>query len=237
MKLISVQNAVFNAFDDMGIEYTNDTPTYTRWAIDAAKAIGGYLSYENKIMVKEVKDCVARLPHNVVSVKKVLLGDYGCECDKLFARCGNGIKWVKGEPIDTAFMVVDMPSSEPVLSSAKWTIQDNSILMRGEYVGKITILYLAIKEDCDGWPMVSENSIQAIVNYILWMYAKRSRFGKRPMQITDVRDLRNEWFTSKLEARGNDLADMEASEREEIVALVNDPLVGMGIHAYRGPLD
>jgi hypothetical protein len=239
MRLTSVKNSVFNALDDMGIEYTNDQPTFMRWAIDAAKLIGGYLSYVNKISVLDVNHCMAKLDPSVVSIKKVILGDLGCECDNLFSKAGQGIKWSKGENIDTAFMVVDMPTSEPVMSSVKWAVQDGSILLKGDYKGKITVLTLNIKEDCDGWPLVSDNSIMAITNYILYMYAKRSRFGKpgKKMEITDVRDLKRDWLDSKLEARGNDLADMESSERDEIVALVNDPLVGMGIHAFRDPLD
>src|SRR4051812_41004107 len=87
-RLVSIKNPVFDAFDDMGIDITNDVPVFTSWAVRAAKDIGNLGSKARIIKVVDVVNCQAKIPTCMTDVQYVVLGDYGCDCEDLFKFIG-----------------------------------------------------------------------------------------------------------------------------------------------------
>ena len=90
-KLISIKSAVYEALDDMGQDITRDIPTFMRWATQAEKEIGSPYSWRRKRVVLNVKGCRAKLPMGAMTVKRVVIGDHGCDCEELLNQCGQSI--------------------------------------------------------------------------------------------------------------------------------------------------
>lgn len=230
-KLISIRVPVLEALGDMGIDHGKNITDFTRWAVRAEKAIGSYYSYKRKIAVITVSKFRAELPCDAVYVQRVLLGDYGCDSADLFNYVCTITRAINVSQTDT-FLIIDKPedASEVLVSPIKWEIQNNCIVLNDNYDNqKITVQYLGLEIDNDGFPMVLEGHVDAIVEYIMYRFARRSRFSReQKMELGDVRDLKLSWNELMLEARADD-AILSESDRQEIVAMLHDPLSGIGL--------
>ena len=229
-KLVSIKGPVYEAMQDMGIDITRDIPTFTRWAIRAEEQIGSYYSYCKKIAVLDVVNCRVKLPDSASYVQRVILGDYGCECDDLFyLTCSNGLTGASSA--SQGFLIIDAGSEnqKALGSGVNWQVQDNHIVLTSSHDGeKVTVQYLGLEEDADGFPRVSENHIEAIIEYIMYRYAKRSRFTNKKMERTEVQDYWHEWMRLASHSRAAD-DEISESDRREIVSLLHDPLSGFGM--------
>lgn len=230
-KLISIRVPVFEALEDMGIDHGKNIPVITRWAASAERSIGSYYSYKRKIDVIKVCKFRAELPCDAMYVQRVLLGDYGKDSADLFNYVCSVARAINVTQTDT-FLVIDKPenSRDVLLSPIRWEVQDNHIVLNENYDDQyLTIQYIGLQTDLDGFPMVLENHTEAIVNYILYRFARRSRFSReQKMELGDVKMLKDEWEASMLDARADDSATSE-SDRQAIVALLHDPLSGIGM--------
>jgi len=237
-KLVSIRESVFNAIEDIGGYSSNDVPVFTRWASFAiTKDIQSIGSLKKKIFVLDVKNCQAELPCCVISVKAVLLGDRGCDCginfDQYYSMLGNGV--LPNLPMfeGAAFAIIDSKDSNNYpLAGTSWFLQDNCIVFKvNAYNGtKITIQCIAIDEDNDGFPMVSDNAVEAVTQYIKLKYSERSRYGRSrfKMNIGDIRDIRQEYHRLVAMARADD-AKLSEAEYTQIAHMLNDPYVGWGV--------
>ena len=231
-KLISIYDSVNDAFEDMGVDISNDTPVFTRWAIKAEKKIGSYYGLKRKVFVLDVKNCIAHIPANARFVQIVVEGDKGCECDDLRQQCNlpTNIFGAPGSENHT-FLVVDIPggNSTGLYSKVRWEIQDNKIVFAHKMTcEKITIQALVYEVDCHGFPLVNENHIEALTNYIMYKYASRSRFSANKMDMGDVIRLKNEWIITKGEAIADD-SELSETDRQDIVNMIHDPWIGYGL--------
>lgn len=231
-KLVSIRQPIFDAFESMGKEVTNDLPVFARWAAYAAKDISSIYSYKKKISVLKVKGCSAELPCGAVSVKAVMLGDFGTNCGTQFSNYYSSIRAPVVNTIEqnTAMLTVDVNSGNCSSSSTNWTIQDNHIVFdSGTLDGsKITIQYIGFDLDETGLPMVSENAAPAIIEYIMWKYCIRSRFGKEKMDLADIQMHEREYHRLCSDARAID-GQLSEQEYYQVAAMINDPLVGWGL--------
>lgn len=236
-KLQSIKIPVFNAIEDMGGYSANDVPVFTRWANYAiTKDIKSIGCFVKKIFVLDVKNCLAELDPCVITVKAVLLGDHGCDCgvvfDKYYSMLGNSVMPQLPMYEGTAFMVIDAKDTSSGASMVTWKIQDNAILFKtNAYNGKkVTIQTISVVTDDDGFPMVSENCIEAVTQYIKLKYAERSRYGRSQHKLTinDIRDIRQEYHRLASVARVDD-GQLSESEYEEMAHMLNDPYVGWGV--------
>lgn len=231
-KMLSIKVPVLNAFQDMGIDLAKDIPTFTRWASEAEKQIGSYYSFKKKHAVLTIKGCTTELPCEASFVQRVLLGDFGCDCEDLFGRILNLSPSVISDNTQSGFIVLNVENNDlPTcsFSGIRWEVQQNKLVFDSNRDGeKITIQYLGFEVDADGLPMVGENHVEAIVEYIMYKYCTRSRFSPIKMDHTDVQMHWKEWHRLCSHARAED-AQLSETDRLQIVAMIHDPYVGYGL--------
>ncbi len=230
-KLISVKEAILEASEDMGFDLTRDKPIFSMWAVRAEKDIGSYFSYKRKRVVLDIKGCVAKLPCNAAYIKTVVLGDLGCECGELINSL---IGWASSINVSNTetFLIIDKPDSNQNmfnLCGAKWEVQGNNIIFSSNLDGqKVTIEYLGLEEDCDGFVMINENHVPAIISYIMWKFCVRSRFSPNKMELGDTVMHQKEYNRLVSDARAID-CQLTDSERQQCVALLHDSHSGFGL--------
>lgn len=231
-KLISIKVPVLEALGDMGIDHAKNEADLIRWAVRAEREIGSYYSFRKEIKVLTVDKYRAELPCEAMYVQRVLLGDYGCDTFDLFdVWCGT-IKQPLFFTQQDSFLVIDNPGDGQAftLGGLKWEVQDNHIILTQNYdKQKITIQYVGLCKDEDGFPKVCENHIEAIVAFIMYRFAQRSRFTPNRMDFGDVADLKRDWATLAREARAMDDQFTE-SQRQEILSILHDPMSGVPIN-------
>ena len=213
----------------------SDIPVFARWATFAAKDIGAIGSYKKRIFVLTGENCSYTLPCCAIAVKAVVIGDHGCDCEStIFNTIYNTAIVNNQDEVNVAFGVdVDVAGFSCSATAHNWYIQDGCIVFDPGVLpsGSITVQLLVVDEDEEGFIMASENSTEAITRYILYRYAARSRFSKDKMDITDKRDLFQEYIDLRADARATD-AYPDEEEKAEIAAMLNDPLVGWGYSVH-----
>lgn len=226
-KLVSIKVPVLDALDDMGIDHSKNTPTLIRWAARAEKEIGSYYSLKRQIAVIKVDKYRAELPCEAMYVQRVLLGNHSKNTFDLFELYCTTTGFTTFTQTDT-FLVVDNPGqgTDVAVGNLKWEVQDNHIILSNNFDKQyLTVQYLGLCMDEDGFPKVCENHVEAIVEYIMYRFAKRSRFSPNKMDLGDVVDMRRQWGILAAEARAMD-AEISESDQMEIAQLVNDPISG-----------
>ncbi len=231
-KFITIKDAIFDSFQDMGVDITTQTPIFMRWATRAEKQIGSYYGWKKLRAVITAKGCTAELPCGAMRVQVAVMGDHGCDCGELM---GGISSWASSVVVtqNEIFLNIDKPDGNQFeCAGIKYSIQDNKMVFQKNIDGqKLTIQYLGLAEDCDGFLLVSENHIEAINTYIQLRYAQRSRFSPVKMTEWDVKELKNEYDRQVAHARAEDSA-LTDTERKEIVAMLNDPYSGWGMDVH-----
>ncbi len=229
-KLISIKEAILEASEDMGFDLTRDKPIFSMWAVRAEKDIGSYYSYKRKRAVLTINHCRAELPCTAAFLKAVILGDHGCDCGELFTRLlGGGLQWTPdGSTLFGAdiFLLVD---GNFQLCQTRYEVQDNCLVFSSDLNGqKVTIEYLGLEEDCDGFVMINENHNPAIIEYIMWKFCVRSRFSQIKMDLADIQMHQREYNRLVSDARAMD-AELTPAERQACVDMLWNPYGGMGL--------
>ncbi len=231
-KLISIKEAILEASEDMGFDLTRDKPTFAMWAVRAEKDIGSYYSYKRKRAVLTINGCRAELPCSAAYLKAVVHGDHGCDCGELFSRLyGCGLSWEpNGVTLFGAeiFTLID-PLGDFSLLGQRYEVQGNCIVFSQNMNGqKVTVEYLGLEEDCDGFVMISENHVPAIIEFIMWKFCIRSRFSPIKMELGDTQMHQKEYFRLVSDARAID-AELSPSERAQCVSMLHDERSGYGL--------
>lgn len=235
-KLVNIKVPVLEALEDMGIDHGKNISDFIRWAARAENEISSARSLKKQIAVLTVDKYRAELPCGSKYVQRVLLGDYGCNCYDLFDYVCQINRKVNFKQTDT-FLVVDNPGNDRDVQVCplSWNVQDDHIILTGNYdKQKITIQYLGLQYDQDGFPLVCENHVEAIIEYIMYRYAKRSRFTANKMDSSDVDRHMRLWGTLAAEARATD-EELSESDRDAISMMLNDPIsggYGMEVNMY-----
>ena len=103
-------------------------------------------------------------------------------------------------------------------------------MFKNNYHGqKVTIQYLGFELDPQGFPMVLESHLEAIVEYILYKYCVRSKFSPLKMTDSDRAWHYNQHIRLACEARATD-AEISDGERQEIIGMIHDPFIGFGMN-------
>lgn len=232
-KAISIQNPVIDAITLLGLDHDKDKPVFTRWAVLAEKEIGTKAALERKRIVLTIEGCSACLPDDAEILEGAILGDYGCECGDLFDStfCGaGGVFSVNNSSGDMgSFLIVDVYNSgEQQYGFVNYTIQDNKLVFSADYDGQsVTVQYQGLKTDCDGFPLISENHVEAIREYIMYMnYVRKKR--KTGAEFQQMMLHKNEWFRLCSHARADDNM-LTMPERETIARMNSDPYAGRGL--------
>ncbi len=236
-KLVSIKSAVQDTFEDTGIDITKDIPVFTRWAVNAEKEIGSFYSYRKKTSVLTINQCRAKLPCDAMSVQIVVSGDQGCDCADLFNRCSLlGDNSFPVTPLTTfsnlnSFLIIDstLGLNNLCFGNISWSIQNDNLVFNQNLDGqKVTIQYLGLETDCDGFPMICENHLEAITEFIMYKYCIRSRFSSMKMDLGDTKLHFAEWNRLCSHARAMD-NDLSQSDKNEIYCMIHNPLSGWGL--------
>lgn len=222
-KLISIKNAIVDATDMAALDHNSYLSLFMTWAVYAEKEIGG-LSAIDKYKVIDICGCTAELPCDAVEVYGAILGCHNTECGRLFNRMyGYNQTPVKAVYDGGNFLVIDIgggPDSG-VFSCVDYQYQDNKLLFdRCVKSEQVTIHYKGVVEDCEGFPLVSENHILAIAEYIRYCWLKRKR-KKSQVDYREMQDTYTQWDRLCVHARADDNM-LTAPDRAKIVAMLHD---------------
>ena len=231
--LVSIRGVILDALEDMGIDITNDVPTFTRWAIQADREIGSYYSYRRKHEVLTIQGCKAKLPFDAMKVQIVVIGDNKDMCGDIASRIpliGNNVGLTQTDTfliVDSNVGLVDNVQTAGI----RWDIQDDYLVFPNNFSDKkVTIQYLGLDSDEQGFPKVIETHKEAVAMYIMYKYAIRSRFARPDKRMTsdDIQHFFREWnrLASHARAEDNELSD---TDRFEINTMLHDPLSGWGL--------
>ncbi len=234
-KLISVNNVIVNLIDDLGLNHNKYKAMFVNWATTAEKSIGSYYQYTRKHAVLKICGCTAELPCDAVFLQRAILGDHGNNCGELFNLVcfglGSNSAFVSGSINLSNFLIVDKPANSDGFVGG-WNfignhVQDNKIIFDANRDGeKVTIQYLGLEVDEDGVPLVGENHLEAILEYCMWKFRRRSiRSG---IDIGVARDHERRWHELAARSRGDD-AELSDADRQKIVGMLHDPYIGKGL--------
>lgn len=229
-KFIPLKDIIYDASEDMSIDINAQFPTFKRWAIWAEKQIHSPYSWCKKVTTVTATNCFAKLPTDAMMVRAVVSGDCGCDCSDLVD--GALAYAFANTTYDSSqiFLSIDVPSpGQQILGSIRYSIHNNALLFNQNVDGQtFTVQYWAMHYDCDKEEMVSENHVEAIVTYLQYKTAARSRFTPNKMELGEVEMLKRNWYMLRDNARADD-AIINPSDRADIVAMINDPLIGHGM--------
>lgn len=233
-KLISIHNPIIDAMDLCSIDHDKNIPFFTRLAILAEKEIGSSYGYITKREVLTISNCVACLPNDAEYIEVAVLADLGCDCGDLNALingCGALNLPTTTGTIDNTFLVVDIGGAADgggLIGFVQFSIQNNKMIFTQNMDGqKITIQYQAPATDCDGFVEVSQNHVQAIKWYIIWMYYFRKN-GLNSLEYGKMNMAKAEWERECPHARAQD-AELTPSQRANMVRMFHNPYAGISL--------
>lgn len=247
-RLISIKNPILNALDMVGVDRNNNLPIFMTWAMQAEEEIASHYALVKQIKVLDIIGCVATLPCNAVYLQFAVMGAQDCSCNDLRNLCtGYGTPNVAAEGSSSGamldqntFLIVDLPevrSGNPAnLSGVQYELQGNRLVFYSDMDGQqITVQFLGQKLDEEGFPMISQNHVRAIEEYILYKYCVRAQFSSNPGLSNKAMDHKIEWGRLCRHSRALD-AELSPSEHAGVANALNDPYSGRGLYAGMRPV-
>lgn len=248
IKKISIKNAIQQAQDNMGIDHNRYIPLFTAWAVEADRKIGSYYSYKKKIVVLKVEQCRAQLPCESVAVLAVVYGDrlLRHDCNSLFNDVHRRIQTdnfgfptlIDGGWSDSNFwgcngVRYEIQNNQLVFSNNFNTHNFHADSFNSDHHRKVTVQILALEVDQEGFPLINENHVDAVAQYIEYKNALKTRWNSIENKITEtgIADMKMEWGRKCRDARADD-GDPSESDLAEIRNMINNPLSGVGIALY-----
>lgn len=231
-KLISIKNPIIDAMSLCNIDHDKYIPWFTRLATIAEDEIGSYYQYVVKHAVIDVNGCVACLPNDAIRVQLAIVGDLNPDCGDLTQRFCGGLNAVNNYgTVQNTFFVIDVgiDGGLPIYTYLNYQVQNNKVILSSSnYDGqKLTVQYLGYETDCDGFYNVSQNHVQAIKWYIIWMYYFRKP-SMNSMEYGKMNKAEQEWHRECRHARALD-SEIDEATRAKILSVYHDPYVGWGL--------
>lgn len=230
-KLVSIKNAIINAQDYLGIDHDKDIPFFTNLATEAEKKIGSMWQLERKRKVLKIEGCTALLPLDAVKLEVAIMGDLGEGCQDLLMTFTTGVtNNVINTNANATFLVIDIANSEstPAFGYVQHSIQNNKIIFVNDFCGEyVTIQYLAMKLDCDGFLEIGQNHIEAITWYIIFRYLFRKSMSNY-MERDKMMMAKQEWERCCANARAMDNEPTQSQHRD-MVRMFHNPHSGIGL--------
>lgn len=240
-KMVSVQQAVLNSVEDIGVENV-DTTLIQRWCTEAEKAIGGKYQYVMERKVIPIKNNrFASLPNGTFHVLSCFLGDVGEDCSYMWAGGYGGVP----TGFDPLFTISDWEKSLGVTiitgsaftsasTISNYSIIDNQIAFDCDVTGytDITVYVLCYQMDSNGFIKVAEEHLEAITYYVKLKTAERSMFGPSRVPMNMLGYLKRVWGQKKSIAREL-TSKMTTQEEVALQEMVNNPLSGKVVDFQR----
>lgn len=231
--LVSIKVPIVDAWDQLGLDHTQDIPVFVRWATLAEKNINSYFQFKKKRAVIDIVGCTACLPEDAAFVQRAVLGDLGEGCDDLFARLCTPVDLssatLNASAASQGFLVLDYGTGyTDVVGSVPHVIQDNKIILNTDMTGrKLTVQYLGYECDDEGFLKVGANHVQAIMWFIIWRYYFRMK-KKNSLDYGQMNKAEQEWHRECANARARDGVPTE-SEQNEMANMISNPYIGNSV--------
>lgn len=238
-KKVSIRLALQTASEDTGGGDSRLWPLMMRWAVEAEEAIGSFMQYRREYVTANRTDAHRfELPCHVKAVMGLMCGCRPTdEMQVIFRGAHQYYRELVNSNIRMNYFLISDGGDYARSSVPLWEIQDNHIVfLHPTSVDAITVDALVMQTDSEGYPLVNENHIRAIVAYIAYKKATRSRFLPAEMRFSpgEIRLMEAEYKQLIRNARAED-GEPTSAERAEIVAMLNDPMSGCGAAVWRYP--
>lgn len=231
-KLISA-NVIIDEFLEFSEESANFIPMIHRWIKRASFNIGSEWNYEPYTFSREVVNGRVELPDSAVHVTGIMPGDFSEDARQIFTKCysmfKNEINDIDGQfiyywnPVDGRAMVV----------SHQWEVQNNNIVFEMPFnYETVTVDIIKKETDKDGFILVNESNIEAILAYVELMMTKKITY--RNFKRNRITGPANQYIES-LKREYNRLVRRDRAEEgehnnhiAEISRIINHPIKGFG---------
>lgn len=235
-KMVSVDLAIQSAMEDMAMEDDRFRPKFTRWAIEGERKIGSFYSYKRDyVKLIRCDENHYEIPCQVVGIIGLI---FGCpaltNCGKIFRNQYNYYNQSQYSSMAN-FYLIGVDGAVECYGNRQWEIQDNHVVfMFPQTQEEITVDCIVYETDDRGFPLIAENHVDAVSQYIKLMRAEGGMWTPNEVTIGrgDKQDLRIEWNRKCALARGEDGAP-SASQMGEVVAMYNNHLSGFSGIVWR----
>lgn len=231
-KMISANNVMLKAIDDMGMEDFRDAPVLHTWIEDGEKAIDSAYQYKECIHVLDVDDCTVTLPKGTVEVMCLLFGDLGTDCDTFFNEVCYGGRVIDNSNADegeVGFTIIETDHRR-FLCETPYKVLNGKIVFEDKIsFSKVTVKLQMFHYDSNGDMMIMQEHEKALSYYIQLKLAERARWNKNTgISRGDINDLQQRWDFYCKQARAISARQTRAEERAG-VAMWNNAVSGHGI--------
>lgn len=232
MQMVSSREAVLKSIDDMGLSDFRNAPVILTWIEDAVKSIGGKYQYDISNHVLMLDCCQAKLPCGTFEIKGILLGDHGTECDLVFNQfCDDFQKFdidYTSKDTGIGLTVITGGASLKYYGKVKYVVRDGYIVFDKQLdEDYITVKVQRYFTDENGFLMVPEEYLKAIVYYVMLKMAERSMFDSRIKNTVSrgINHFQSKWDFYCRQARAQ-ASKNEIPDQNETVAMWNNPFSG-----------
>jgi hypothetical protein len=236
MKLVPIKNAILNL-----VENTDDPallrkePLLMKWAVAADWKIGSQSQFKKNIEVLTVNNCCVDLPCDAVIVAGIAVGDYGCDCGFYFDQVLEFYKTSSIETSDDITLTFSWTDGALQFNYVDWAIQGGKIVfpLGLDDDTKITVMYFGYEKDAQGYPLVSDNNIDAIEAYLMLKLVRQKEWklintkGNYYMSSRAKNEYTRDWNREVRNARAEN-SGLSSTQLDEISELMNNPLSGKG---------
>lgn len=177
MKKVSVKQAIIDAIELSEPGMGRHMNFLIKKAKYIEKKIGSNLAHPVKAVSVHVTGCQVDIPDNCYTVMSVLRGNYSERCNAEFMSHGTILMVEYDEDIDPSETFTWMPLELPYVRRALWREYGDSIHLVDEFNDEdVTIIFQEIETDPQGMWIVSESHIDAIMKFLIFIYAKKFQF-------------------------------------------------------------
>lgn len=194
-KYVSIQNIIATVFRNMKSSKDLNIADAVEWAGEALEFIGGPYTFENKIIVLDIKNFRAKLPcelHYIEMCRGYALKPNATD------DCYNKKKAVPMRYSTDSFHHSYCKDNKDCYcnSSYTYTVNDDYI-MTSFKEGFVEMAFLAIPVDDEGYPKVPDNIKikQAVASHISWRIASiQADDGKIPQWRYEALEKERDWY-------------------------------------------
>lgn len=175
MKRVSIRQAMLDAIDQTGPSLGRYPNKLLKWAKYIEREIGSLNGYKFKSVLYTVTGSIITLPDDCYRVKCILRGDW-VDIANAHYRDISTLPIVIDEVSDD-LIYAWMPEETTYINPMAWEEIGDTLHLINEYNDtEITLVYQYIETDADGFWMVNESHLDAIMKYLIYNIAKIERW-------------------------------------------------------------
>lgn len=175
MKRVSIRQAMLDAIDQTDPSLGRYPNKLLKWAKYIEREIGSFNGYKFKSVLYTVTGSIITLPDDCYRVKCILRGDW-VDIANAHYRDISTLPIVIDEVSDD-LIYAWMPEETTYINPMAWEEIGDTLHLINEYNDtEITLVYQYIETDADGFWMVNESHLDAIMKYLIYNIAKIERW-------------------------------------------------------------